>query len=93
MALDSVLAIRRKVIREVCGDNFVEIAQSDGYPWNGWCIAENGFASFRTGVFWDYLEKMKRELERAGLQDTEEYRRVVEELREIEEEWREVTGQ
>jgi len=63
----SVGKVIDRVVKGLCGSDAVAIAQSDGLPWNGWCVYENGFAELRAGLFWDYLENIKIELEKEGL--------------------------
>ncbi len=71
-------------------DEFVEIHQSSGWPWNAYLCTEDGFVSFRTGLFWDFTEHLmvcKKCREDIGISlDT-----VKELLQEILETWERVT--
>jgi len=74
----------------LCGGDAVLIEEASGFPWNGWCIYNNGFADFKTGLYWNYLKRLKGELEKADLKDTQFYRWVRRRLEEIEYMWRKI---
>ena len=50
-----------KHFRFSIGDE-TDIIQSNGYPWNAWIVVWEGdkqiYSSFRSGLFWDYLEHL-----------------------------------
>jgi len=84
---ERVREIRKRIEEELCGKGYM-IIQSDGKPWNAWCINENGFSTFKTGAWWEFLKRLKAALEKEGLTGSEEYAWVVSQLEEIEDEWR-----
>jgi len=88
---ERIKEIRRKIAQEVCKTE-ADVEPSAGLPWNGWCVDETGFSTFRAGVWWRFLEKFKEALEREGLTETEEFAWVVARLKEVEEEWRVIMG-
>jgi vacuolar-type H+-ATPase subunit C/Vma6 len=68
-----------------------EIVPSEGYPWNGFYIDENGFRSFEAGLFWRYLEHLLQS--RKCRREAKTTKRVVQRLlRRIEREWRAATS-
>jgi hypothetical protein len=81
--------IEKKVLQEL-GCDYIE--KSSGYPWNGWCCYDNGYCSFRAGLWSEYLQRLKEEFEQYGLTNTNKYQEIVEELKMIEEEWQRVTA-
>lgn len=39
-------------------EEFTEIHQSCGQPWNAWISTDRGFSTFQTGLFWQFLEHL-----------------------------------
>lgn len=69
----------------------VEIVPSEGYPWNAWEESDCGLRSFRTGLWWDvfeHLKKCRKCREELGISEKE----IEEELKRIDEKWRDING-
>jgi len=83
-----------KCIRESLGlPDWVEsISRSNGFSWNGWLEAENGFVSFQTGIYWQVMEHLAK-CERCREANNLSLEEVKKQLEEIEEEWKSVTGE
>ena len=68
------------------------LIESEGFPWNGWIVTEEGYAEFRTGIFYEALKHLEKcRLCLAWQEDLGITKEDVEKkLKEIEETWRKI---